>query len=74
MQQEVTEWGIPPIEPERLRYLKEKMEDELKKIYLPEEIDSRLISKSKKQLNEIFIEYHKFNLWDIPQPIFSSIP
>lgn len=65
--------GMPPIEPGRLRHLKEKMEDELKKIYLPEEIDSRLISKRKQQLNEIFIEYHKFNLWDLAQPIFSRI-
>ena len=59
--------GIPPINPERLKKLKQKIEKQLKKIYLVNKFNNKEI------LSEIFVEYHKYNLWDLSQPIFKKI-
>lgn len=56
-----------PIAKNRLDYLRNKIEYELKKIY------SSSNPENNNKINEVFTEYHKFILFDLALPVFNNI-
>jgi len=65
--------GIRPIDRDRLEYLKNKIEDQLTKIYFPENADKKSNDHRRETFDKIFEELHKFHMRDLAQPIYTAI-